>query len=98
MVFWSVVIAKVAMFESVLIQHYQRTGNDQFDAPTGDKELDAWLEWRHAALYLFETANKPADVKLPLYPNFPAWYRQTEQFRQFALKLGYKGSFNPEVR
>jgi hypothetical protein len=91
-------IDHLTMLESVLIQHYQRTGNDQFDAPTGDKEFDAWLEWRHAALDSFATATKPADVKLPMYPNFPAWHRQTEQFRQIALKLGYKGSFNPEVR
>jgi hypothetical protein len=91
-------VDNLTILESVLIQYYQRTGNDQFDASTGDKELALWLQWRRVVLDLFASAKAPSDVDLPAYPHFPSWHRQDVYLKELALRLGYSGPFNAEVR
>jgi hypothetical protein len=91
-------VDNLTVLESVLIRHCQRTGNDQFDELTGDKEFDLWLKWRHTVLDLFASAKSPEEIKLPPYPDFPSWHAQDVYLQELALRMGYRGPFNPEVR
>ncbi len=91
-------IDHLTVLESVLIGYYQRTGNDRFGELTNDRELGPWLTWREAVLALFDTQARSDTIKLPEYPAFPSWHRQSESFRELAVRVGYRGPFNPDVR
>lgn len=87
---------QLILLNDVLVQNYQRTGNDKSDDFKNDPEIGPWLAWRETFLVQCETANKPSDVKIPKWPKYPRAHRHLAGSKQLAIRLGHRGPFDTD--
>jgi hypothetical protein len=81
------------LLNEVLVQNYQRTGNDKSDDFKNDPEIGPWLAWRDDVLAQCESAKRPEEVKVPKWPLFPKAHRHHSGSKQLATRLGHRGPF-----
>lgn len=81
------------ILDQILLQHRQYAGDVPADVLKSDPEVGPWIVWRDALLAQCEIVDRPADVKIPKWPQFPNWHRQSKDLQQLATRLGHFGPF-----
>jgi hypothetical protein len=78
---------------SVTTQLMHRTGIDPSQYPNTDPEVEPWLDWTKKLVAQIDQAKTPDDVKVPEFPPFPSWHRQSPALYEAAKRLGHPGPF-----